>query len=178
MEDPVRDAAAGAKQPVAAPWRRATRPATARPSRRPAVAWTLPSPMLRTPARDDADPARPGGLTSPSSVRRCSCSCAASGSRPMSAHPLRDVRPGPVAGEPCVPRAVRRSTRYFTQERPALRGRRARPLKSDEVSLSRDSANFGRTAPGRRPEVLAQVTGHDFRGETWRSTSRVSTTRR
>jgi len=88
------------------------------------------------------------------------------------AHPLRDVRPGPVAGESrAYLEQFAASERYFTQERPARSADDALDrLKSDK--RCRWCSRFRQLRPGPArgatgPEVLAQVDGAmTFRGET------------
>jgi len=176
MEDPVRDAAAGAKQPVAAPVAAAqpAQPATAasvapgRPSR-----WTLPLTRMLAYARNETmqilrDPVRLTFAFLGSAVLMLVCGFGITTDVEHIRYATFDQDQSPASRAYLEQFAA--STRYFTQERPARSADDALDrLKSDEVSLVLEiPPNFGRDLRrGEGPEVLAQVDGAmTFRGET------------
>jgi ribosome-dependent ATPase len=176
MEDPVRDAAAGAEQPVAAPVAAAqpAQPATAasvapgRPSR-----WTLPLTRMLAYARNETmqilrDPVRLTFAFLGSAVLMLVCGFGITTDVEHIRYATFDQDQSPASRAYLEQFAA--STRYFTHERPARSADDALDrLKSDEVSLVLEiPPNFGRDLRrGEGPEVLAQVDGAmTFRGET------------
>jgi ribosome-dependent ATPase len=176
MEDSIRDAAAGAEQPAAAPVA-AAQPAppatTARVAPGRSSRWTLPLTRLLAYARNETmqilrDPVRLTFAFIGSALLMLVFGFGITTDVEHIRYATFDQDQSPASRGYLEQFAA--STRYFTQQRPARSADEALDrLKSDDVSLVLEiPPNFGRDLRrGEGPEVLALVDGAmTFRGET------------